>query len=48
MKQVPLADMQNAAVDFHFFTEVPKGARGVGLINNDVALTLDPSQPDHW
>ena len=45
MKQVPLADMQNAAVDFHFFTEVPKGARGVGLINNDVALTLDPANP---
>ena len=45
MKQIPLADMQNAAVDFHFFTEVPKAARGVGLINNDVALTLDPNNP---
>jgi hypothetical protein len=45
MKQVPLADMQNAAVDFHFFTEVPKAARGVGLINNDVAITLDPNNP---
>ena len=45
MKQIFLADMQNAAADFHFFTEVPKAARGVGLINNDVALTLDPNNP---
>lgn len=45
MKQIPLADMQNAAADFHFFTEVPKAARGVGLINNDVAVTLDPNNP---
>ena len=45
MKQIRLEDMQNAAADFHFFTEVPKAARGVGLINNDVALTLDPANP---
>jgi len=45
MKQIPLADMQNAAADFHFYTEVPKAARGVGLINNDVAVTLDPNNP---
>jgi hypothetical protein len=36
--------MQKAA-DFHLFTEVPKAARGVGLINNDVAITLDPNNP---
>ena len=46
MKQVLLGDGQNAAVDFHLFTEVPKAARGVGLINNDVAITLDPNNPD--
>jgi hypothetical protein len=45
MKQVFLEDMQNAATDFHIFTEVPKTARGVGLINNDVAITLDPNNP---
>lgn len=45
MKQIFLADMQNAAADFHLFTEVPKAARGVGLINNDVAITLDPNNP---
>jgi hypothetical protein len=45
MKQILLEDMQNGAADFHFFTEVPKAARGVGLITNDVALTLDPNNP---
>jgi hypothetical protein len=45
MKQILLSDGQNAAVDFHLFTEVPKAARGVGLINNDVAVTLDPNNP---
>jgi hypothetical protein len=45
MKQILLADQQNAAVDFHLFTEVPKATRGVGLINNDVAVTLDPNNP---
>jgi hypothetical protein len=45
MKQILLADGQNAAADFHLFTEVPKAARGVGLINNDVAVTLDPNNP---
>jgi hypothetical protein len=45
MKQILLEDRQNAAADFHLFTEVPKAARGVGLINNDVAVTLDPNNP---
>ena len=45
MKQILLADQQNAAADFHLFTEVPKAGRGVGLINNDVAVTLDPNNP---
>ena len=43
MKQILLSDQQNAAADFHLFTEVPKAARGVGLINNDVAV--QPSIP---
>lgn len=45
MKQVFLGDRQNAATDFHIFTAVPKAARGVGLVNNDVAVTLDPNNP---
>jgi hypothetical protein len=45
MRQVLLGDGQNAAADFHLFTEVPKAARGVGLITNDVAVTLDPNNP---
>jgi len=45
MKELKLSAGQNAAADFHLFTEVPKAARGVGIINNDLAITLDPSSP---
>jgi len=40
MKQVQLAERTNAAADFHFFTEVPKAGRFVGLVTNDVANNL--------
>jgi hypothetical protein len=40
MKQVQLAERTNAAADFHFFTEVPKAGRFVGLVTNDIANNL--------
>ncbi|NJD55076.1 MAG: hypothetical protein FIA94_01580 [Nitrospirae bacterium] len=46
MKQILLADKTNAAADFHLFTTVPKSARGIGLITNDVAITQDPNNPN--
>ena len=44
-KQIRAADSKNAAVDFFFFTEVPKAARAVGFINNDLAAEFDPCSP---
>jgi large repetitive protein len=41
-KEAYLADRQNnAVVDFYMFTQVPKAARAVGLLTNDLANTLD-------
>ncbi len=44
-KQILVADGKNAAADFFFFTEVPKAARAVGFINNDLAAEFDPLSP---
>jgi len=44
-KQILVADGKNAAADFFFFTEVPKAARAVGFINNDLAAEFDPCSP---
>ncbi len=44
-KQILVADSKNAAVDFFVFTEVPKAARAVGFINNDLAAEFDPCSP---
>jgi len=44
-KQILVADAKNAAADFFFFTEVPKAARAVGFINNDLAAEFDPCSP---
>ena len=44
-KQIRVADAKNAAADFFFFTEVPKAARAVGFINNDLAAEFDPCSP---
>jgi len=35
----------NAAADFFLFTEVPKAARGVGAILDDLANQFDPTNP---
>ncbi len=43
MKRVPLADGQNGASDFFLFTDVPKAARAVGLMTNDLANQLNPT-----
>jgi len=43
-KQVTVSDGINAAADFHMFTEVPKAARAVGLITNDLGITLPGAQ----
>jgi len=45
MKQVLLRDADNAACDFYFFTMVPKAARAVGFITNDIAATFGPLDP---
>jgi len=44
-KQVQLFDRQNAAANFFLFTEVPKAARAVGFVNNDLAAEFDPTSP---
>ncbi|MFI4912161.1 MAG: hypothetical protein ACIAQZ_10895 [Sedimentisphaeraceae bacterium JB056] len=44
-KKIIVADAKNAAVEFFFFTKVPKAARAVGFINNDLAAEFDPTSP---
>jgi hypothetical protein len=44
-KKVDLGAGQNSAVDFFVFTDVPKAARGVGNINDDLANEVDPNRP---
>jgi len=44
-KQVFHSGTQNTAVNFFVFTEVPKAARAVGFINNDLAAEFDPTSP---
>ncbi|MFA5352831.1 MAG: hypothetical protein WC291_01245 [Thermodesulfovibrionales bacterium] len=44
-KQVQVADGSNAAADFHFFTEVPKAARAVGFVNNDLTAEFNANSP---
>jgi len=46
LKQVTLAPRQNAVVDFHFFTMVPKAGRLVGSVLNILAPELDPENPN--
>jgi hypothetical protein len=45
MKEVSLAQGQNAAADFFMFTEVPKAARVVGFANNDLTAEFRASSP---
>jgi len=44
-KQIVLTDGYNAAADFFLFTKVPKAARIVGFILNDLANEFDPNAP---
>ncbi|MGZ8248044.1 hypothetical protein [Methylomagnum sp.] len=44
-KLVALAPRQNGVADFHLFTPVPKSARVVGTITNDLMANLDPTSP---
>jgi hypothetical protein len=44
-KQVIVEDAKNAAADMFLFTAVPKAARMVGLITNDVLLEFNPDSP---
>jgi hypothetical protein len=45
-KQVTLGEGQNAAADFHLFTEVPKAARAVGFANNDLSAEFNELSPN--
>jgi large repetitive protein len=44
-KKVDLGTGQNTAADFFVFTQVPKAARAVGLITDDLANELAPGKP---
>lgn len=45
-KQIAVNDGKNAAVDFHCFTEVPKAARAVGFVNNDLGAEFNQASPN--
>ena len=45
MKQVTVAPALNAAADFHFLTEVPKAARVVGFVLNDLTAEFNAGSP---
>jgi large repetitive protein len=44
-KQVTLSTGQNAAADFFVFTQVPKAARAVGFVNNDLGAEFNQASP---
>jgi hypothetical protein len=44
-KQVEVLDQQNTPADFYFFTEVPKAARVVGFVNNDLTAEFNANSP---
>jgi hypothetical protein len=45
MKQVSVKAGQNTAADFHLFTEVPKAARVVGFVLNDLTAEFNAGSP---
>ncbi|MHC4169249.1 MAG: hypothetical protein ACYSWQ_20055 [Planctomycetota bacterium] len=45
-KLITLTPGLNAAADFFFFTEVPKAARGVGFVNNDLGAEFNQWSPN--
>lgn len=46
-KQIAVSSGKNAAVEFFMFTEVPKAARAVGFVNNDIAAEFNPDTPNY-
>jgi hypothetical protein len=44
-KWVLLTSGANAPVEFHHFTHVPKAARAVGFVNNDLGAEFDATSP---
>lgn len=46
LKQIYLADGQNAAADFFMFTQVPIAGHVVGFMLDDVANEFDPNSPN--
>jgi len=45
MKLVGLSQGKNAAADFFLFTQVPKAARAVGFVNNDLGAEFNQASP---
>ncbi|MEW6118263.1 MAG: hypothetical protein AB1553_15410, partial [Nitrospirota bacterium] len=45
-KQVVVRNGQNTAADFYLFTEVPKAARAVGFVNNDLGAEFNMASPN--
>jgi parallel beta-helix repeat protein len=45
-KQVRVADGTNTAADFFLFTRVPKAARAVGFVNNDLSAEFNMASPN--
>jgi hypothetical protein len=44
-KQVELTDRNNTGANFFYFTAVPKAARVVGFVNNDLSAEFDSTSP---
>lgn len=47
MKWVRVAEGRNSAADFHLYTEVPKAARAVGFVLNDLAAEFNQGSPNY-
>lgn len=45
VKRIRVTSGQNAAVEFHQFTHVPKASRAVGFCNNDLSAEFDTTSP---
>ena len=46
MKWVQVVDKRNVPADFHIYTEVPKAARGVGFVLNDLGAEFNQAGPN--
>lgn len=45
-KQVQVSPSRNTSADFFIFTEVPKAARNVGFVNNDLTAEFNANTPN--